>query len=1099
MSKSNWFLNGIWRFGLLFLILVCLLTCYQLIGDDIRNFLVVAQAPLLRLRTLGRENAPASDRQLIQIGLDRVDIEALGPPGTEVILLVNRQEVGRRVFTGAPVTFSSVALRQGFNYVQGVLFRNTGFDDPIESRMLTIQATYREYPVIAQSYGSISGVGVPIVVFGTPASLGLTLESGKQPPINWNESAVGMVEMTVTPAQGKPAIVSASDFKTSVRRWQVDADGALKPVPDPKVTAHAQITEPHPDEPLRSQTFERSVLIDLKQDRSFSIEGTLTLPADSAVAEFIRDQTVSPSEIFNEVFGLGLDAWFRGEGITREEWEKRAPFQEWHASLRNNYVESALPSELSWDGQHAILRVSGKLPSGGLKIDWDGASDWPEELRIRTANKALVKALVAAKWNQNELTIQAQRPDPAALVILGEDTAPHSASLEDPNSPRRSTHLIDYLRSWQGLIPEFWQTLLQAGVGALPFLLLLNIVRGSTLPRSRVRVMSGVCLVFLVLHLTISNLNLLGVSLRWLDLPSLLKQPALRYRFETIGSYYPFLAIGVVLLLGPLYKAYWRPRPQSTWRSVLRSVFLALTVPLVVSAILIPQFRSFGIMHSLNQPPVEFIQALIVGAALLWLPLWLAIVQLLRVNIPGWTVFLASLAMLCLPATPHVIDFADRWVAGMYQSAFDVYPVFIPWDASGLLWRWIVALLGAFLLLEITGLAIRMSQFPPALRFIRGRKRLVLIVPFMLMAVPAWYASNGLRQPGRVPELFDFSQFAHQVDRLLPFLILPGLLAVMHFTNRKNSYHLHPAAIACGSLVFAYYLCGQTATLFYVPIPLLLGWALFRKFLLRRNPDLVHPMAPSVVESYVELQRINASANERRKTLEKKFEQAKSTVADFRKGIQDVKRFLRRSNVEFKSKARTNNAQVFNLGPRPDPWSNALASLRAGLLLSIPLQISTLLRITQAPLGGFPLIDFTVGVVQSVCLWGLIAFLFGYFYHAIRGSNGFEKATAFWIALVLPTIPLRLILQGHALDSAHLIEAVQLAAFLLILAPLAFDVQVLKSAGLTWRDLPTAYGMTKSAVYVSSLALSLVSTFTTKELATLIREGVAQVIGVGSK
>lgn len=561
----------------------------------------------------------------------------------------------------------------------------------------------------------------------------------------------------------------------------------------------------------------------------------------------------------------------------------------------------------------------------------------------------------------------------------------------DPSSARRPTHLIDYFRSWQGLVPEFWQTLLQAVVGALPFLLLLNIVRGGALPRSRVRVMSGVCLVFLVLHLTISNLNILGVSLRWLDLPNLLKQPALRYRFQTIGSYYPFLAIGVVLLLGPLYKAYWRPGRQSTWRSVLRSVFLALTVPLAVAAILVPQFRLFAITNSLNQHPVEFFQAFIVGAALLWLPLWLAIVQLLRVNIPGWTVFLASLAMLCLPATPHVIDFADRWIAGMYQSGFHVYPAFIPWDAAGLLWRWIVALLGAFLLLEITGLAVRMSLFPPALRFIRSKKRWVLILPFMLMAVPAWYAANGLRQPGRAPELFDFSQFAHQVDRLLPFLILPGLLAVMHFTNRKNSYHLHPGAIACGSLVFAYYLCGQTATLFFVPIPMLLGWALFRKFLLRRNLEVAHPVAPGVVESYVELQRIKVSANERRKTLEKKFEQAKSTAADFRKGIQDVKRFLRRSNLEFKSRARTKNPQVFNLGPRPDPWSNALASLRAGLLLSIPLQISTLLRITQAPIGGFPLIDFTVGVVQSVCLWGLIAFLFGYFFHTIRAPTVLKK------------------------------------------------------------------------------------------------------------
>lgn len=420
MSKSNWILNGIWRFGLLFFILVCLLTCYQLIGDDIRNFLVAAQAPLLRLRAIGLENAPASDLQRIPTALDHVDFEAMGPPGTDVVLLVNRQEVGRRVFEGAAVTFSNVPLRQGVNNVEGFLVRSTGVDDPIESRLLTIQAAYQQYPVIVQSYGSISGVGVPVVVFGTPASLKLTLESGKQPPMNWNEDAVGMAEITVTPAQDKPAIVSANDFKASLGRWQVDAAGGLKPLPiDPTAPPHAQVAEQHPETP-KGQAFERSVLIDLKDDRSFSIEGTLALPAGSAVAELIRDQKVSPSEIFIEVFGLSLDAWFRGEEITLEEWEKRAPFQVWYTAWRNNYVKSTLPSEILWDGQHAILRVSGKLPGGGLEIRWNGGSEWPEELRIRTANKTLVKALVAAKWNQNELTIQAQRPDPTALAILEE-------------------------------------------------------------------------------------------------------------------------------------------------------------------------------------------------------------------------------------------------------------------------------------------------------------------------------------------------------------------------------------------------------------------------------------------------------------------------------------------------------------------------------------------------------------------------------------------------------------------------------------------------------------------------------------------------------
>jgi hypothetical protein len=53
---------------------------------------------------------------------------------------------------------------------------------------------------------------------------------------------------------------------------------------------------------------------------------------------------------------------------------------------------------------------------------------------------------------------------------------------------------------------------------------------------------------------------------------------------------------------------------------------------------------------------------------------------------------------------------------------------------------------------------------------------------------------------------------------------------------------------------------------------------------------------------------------------------------------------------------------------------------------------------------------------------------------------------------------------------------VQLAAFVLTLALLAFDVKVLSKEGYSWRDLPTAYGVTASAAYLGTLALSLVST-----------------------
>jgi len=85
--------------------------------------------------------------------------------------------------------------------------------------------------------------------------------------------------------------------------------------------------------------------------------------------------------------------------------------------------------------------------------------------------------------------------------------------------------------------------------------------------------------------------------------------------------------------------------------------------------------------------------------------------------------------------------------------------------------------------------------------------------------------------------------------------------------------------------------------------------------------------------------------------------------------------------------------------------------------------------------------------MQTMALWVLIAFVFGYFFHAIRGQNGFQKSLSFIVALTIPTILLRFVMEPEVAARIQLIELVRLTAFVLLLALVAFDLRVLRNAG----------------------------------------------------
>jgi hypothetical protein len=197
------------------------------------------------------------------------------------------------------------------------------------------------------------------------------------------------------------------------------------------------------------------------------------------------------------------------------------------------------------------------------------------------------------------------------------------------------------------------------------------------------------------------------------------------------------------------------------------------------------------------------------------------------------------------------------------------------------------------------------------------------------------------------------------------------------------------------------------------------------------------------------------------------------TYSVYRRAVAQLKSAM---GVDDTFRAPADTPSIFATGAGGGPWRDAIIALKYGIPLSIPFQLLAVVRILRAPAGSFPVIYLIVQVMQTMVLWILISFVFGYFYHAMRGRNGFQKALSFFLAFSFPTVLVQFAVETQALNRNQLIELVQLAAFVLTLALLAFDVKVLSKEGYSWRDLPAAYGVTASAAYLGTLALSLVST-----------------------
>jgi hypothetical protein len=458
---------------------------------------------------------------------------------------------------------------------------------------------------------------------------------------------------------------------------------------------------------------------------------------------------------------------------------------------------------------------------------------------------------------------------------------------------------------------------------------------------------------------------------------------------------------------------------------------------------------------------------------IVWFVVYWLLCNIFHIGIRARDAMRASWGMMLLPLAPPVASVvssvARQWVALHAQ----VYPFFVPERSASYVSAAIVAGLGALLLFQTCELSLKSSHYEAAWRSLRSRNRLLLMFALLIVSIP-------VLSEKRQAAIFDFTGLFYVMDWLLPYALLIGAVVFVRLANPTDHFRLTTGETQMGALLFAWYVSGHSASLLFVPVPLLIAWYLFSKWLLLSTYP---PMASttSVLTKLLAERRAQARAEDVEKGLDKKLSEGDLKLHDYKVRLLEAQEEAKSAANALRSETGGTEPRVLSNGPESGPFANARIGVLYGFVISLPFQVFTLVGFMRRTYTDFPILEVAYALVFSTTTWVLMAAVFGYFYHLIRGRNGFEKALCFSLAVVLPSLPLRLIAGESVLERSQLLDMVQVIAFVLVLALVAFDLRTLTRKHRDWRDLLTLYGFA-SAAYGSTIALAIGSTLASKEV-----------------
>ncbi len=161
--------------------------------------------------------------------------------------------------------------------------------------------------------------------------------------------------------------------------------------------------------------------------------------------------------------------------------------------------------------------------------------------------------------------------------------------------------------------------------------------------------------------------------------------------------------------------------------------------------------------------------------------------------------------------------------------------------------------------------------------------------------------------------------------------------------------------------------------------------------------------------------------------------------------------------------------RTFAAGPGTGPMDNALTAVRYSVPLIILFSVWSLDLALESNVVSFPILESLTPLVRSVGYWALLAFVFGYFYQALRRIDGPAKGWAFAFALAVPPLAVIVLNQQPILGLTTGDRILRIALFVSALA-LTFDARIVLREGFPLRNLVLVYGVAPSFAFASSLA-----------------------------
>jgi len=284
-----------------------------------------------------------------------------------------------------------------------------------------------------------------------------------------------------------------------------------------------------------------------------------------------------------------------------------------------------------------------------------------------------------------------------------------------------------------------------------------------------------------------------------------------------------------------------------------------------------------------------FIQLAYVLIAVLvfWLFLYWPLRACLRIRVRIFPVMAATFAMLALPLAASLLDLIVRIGRHQLISRYDYYAYFVSTKFPDVIATTVVAFIGASLLDQITYVGIRLSRNPTLLRFFNSPKRFLTFGLFLVLSIPL---TGTLNSSVLFEDASALTTLALHIDDLLPYLLALGCILFLRELNRPDVFGFpRKETLRIGALLFAFFLAGRTTNLLFIPVPLLLGWWLFRYFAVRpENPS--QPAADMVeqIRAFLNYRRSTPILNDLRSAVENKFRKAEISLADYKEKLSEV-------------------------------------------------------------------------------------------------------------------------------------------------------------------------------------------------------------------